>query len=148
MLRSHASIGTVFLGIALCFGCDAPSDPAVRVAKCLEAASHRGEAVVKCDLKLEGRSVTILHPSGPIQESALQDLGVPGEIIAELRTLRLGPQEAVYVIPMDNQDSPSRTTYQARFVSIPKLLVKIGRDSSATLVLAKGSGRPAVVEVR
>jgi hypothetical protein len=135
--------------VACVAGCgDMLSDPAVRVAECLEAAARAGERTVKCDLKLSGRYVVILYPNDLVLDADLRQAGVPDGTIPELRALRLGPQEAVFVIPLDHQDRPSRTTYQGRFVSISELLVKVGSDSSVTLDLQSNSSHPRVVGIR
>lgn len=142
-------LGLLFGLVPCTSACDSIlSDPAVRVAECLEAAARGGESTVTCDLKLPGRYVVILYPSDLVLDSTLREAGVPDNTIPELKALRLGPKEAIFVIPLDHQQSPSRTTYQRRFVSIPKLLVKVGSDSSVTLLLQSIGGHPTVVGVR
>ena len=144
----------LILVVILASGCDAFTDPAVRVATCLEKAaaslkrSSGATSTSPCDVALEGSYVLVLHPDGELPDTTLLEAGLPKTALSELRALRLGPNESVYVIPLEGHEPPSRTTYQARFVSIPKLLVKVNTNRSVSLTVGRTGSDIAVLEVQ
>ena len=116
---------SIALVVALCtVRCGDVTDPAVRAATCLEeaASSHSPGAASPfdwpCDLQLKGQALLLLHPAGELPDAALVAAGVPSAIVPAIRSLRLGPQEAIFVVSLGRTEPSSRTTYQARFVSI------------------------------
>ncbi len=135
-------------------GCNALSDPAVRIAFALEKGtgqllqSQARELEVRCDTGLSGRYVAILHPAGTLADAELVQAGIPRESLAELRSLRLGPHEAVYVIPLDHQDLPSRTTWQANVLGIPALLARVSAEPTIVIVIRKVQRGVVAVGIR
>ena len=123
---SHAPrIGFALLMALGAVRCDVFTDPAVRAATCLEqaASAHRnGDSRTfywPCDLHLKGTALLVLHPAEELPDSSLVSAGVPSAVVPALRSLRLGPKEAIFVVSLDGSEPSSRTTYQGRFVSIP-----------------------------
>ena len=94
------------------------------------------DLTIACNFRLKGPCVVILHPTGQLPISAYEGAGL-GKVSAELQSLRLGPREAIYVIPLEGQARASRTTAQGRAVSIPHLLAKTYSDSIATITLRR-----------
>ncbi len=78
-----------------------------------------------CELGVDGGYVVLLHPEGNQTDDQLIEAGLPADMIDEVRALRLGPEEAIYVFPNDPAVLPSRTTYQRRYVSIPEAMVAV-----------------------
>lgn len=129
------------LALVLSAGCASFTDPAVRLANCLgRGARATGEAhddtTVTCDFRLEGPCVVVLHPSGQLSKDDYDRAGL-GKMRTELLSLRLGEREGIYVLPLDGQVLPSRTTSQGRSVHIPRLFTKRYTDSVATLTLRR-----------
>jgi hypothetical protein len=116
-------------GLVLCLGCAHFTDPAVRLARCMErearaldGSSHeRMERA--CRLGTPGGYLVILHPEGTLSDEELLRGGVPQSMVTFLRRFRIGTHEAVYVFPFESVKHASRTTYQHRFVRIPQLMV-------------------------
>ena len=113
------------LVVALCtVRCGDLTDPAVRAATCLEeAASAHSPGTSSpfawpCDLQLKGNALLLLHPAGELPDAALVAAGVPPAVVPAIRSLRLGPQQAIFVVSLGRAEPSSRTTYQGRFVSI------------------------------
>jgi hypothetical protein len=119
-------------------GCDWLSDPAVRLAYCVEAAvnDHPRDGAAthaSCDLEMPGSYVVILHPAGALGDEQLVSAGLPQSLLPEFRLLReSGNQPAIYVIAADPRVSgtgsgrsirSSFTTYQMNFVQIDRLMV-------------------------
>lgn len=122
----------ILIGLAALLGaCNSISDPAVRLADCLEEAVKEQQAEAVCDLGVAGGCVVILHPDGTLSDAQLLDAGLTPERAARLRELRLNEIAGIYVLPDDPQLLPSRTTSQHRFLLISRILV-----------LAKPGGEP------
>ena len=140
------------LGLLLGSSCATFSDPAVRLSACLGRAaeslrdSHDEELTVTCDFRLKGSCVVVLHPEGELPASAYEQAGL-GKITSQLQALRLGGREAIYVVPLDGQAKPSRTTAQNRVVSIPSLLVQSCSNSTVTFTLRKSDQGIKVVSL-
>ena len=127
----------VAIVLAAQLGCNSLSDPAVRLAYCLEGAikAHARDGATfnaSCDLKMSGSYLVVLHPEGELSDEQLVSAGMPRPLLAELRALRIGDRPAVYVIAADPAVSgtgagrsslSSRTTYQNNFVRIARLMV-------------------------
>jgi hypothetical protein len=134
--RSHgvllATIGLLSL---------ACSDPAVKLAYCVEAGAHAlpntngSEATRTCDLGLSGDYVVVAYPANDIRDEDLARMGLSDKLAQEIKTLRsVGAFESLYVVPRQAQQAASRTTYQKHSVVIPHLLVA---NKSAGPVLVK-----------
>ena len=128
--------------------CGTVTDPAVRAARCLEqaASAHRqgdsGPFDWPCDLQFEGNALLVLHPAGELPDALLIAAGVPPVTVPAIRSLRLGPWEAIFVVPLEGAERSSRTTYQARFVSIPQPVAATLSSSRVTFTL-RSIGQPA-----
>lgn len=130
-------------GLALCFGCSLFTDPAVRLARCVERGSEsldrssRELSSRPCRLGTDGGYVVVLHPQGQLSDEELIGGGVPERLVPLLRQLRNGENEQVLVFPYESPRAASRTTYQHRFARIPRLLV-----------VEKEKPDPVVIELR
>lgn len=130
-------------GLTLCLGCSLLTDPAVRLAQCVERGSEAFEgssqehAAQPCRLGTDGGYLVVLHPQGQLSDEELIRGGVPERLVPLLRQLRNGDNEQVLVFPFESPRAASRTTYQHRFARIPQLLV-----------LEKRKPEPVVIELR
>jgi hypothetical protein len=75
-------------------GCNALTDPAVRLAYCMEEGVKKSGAAatsiqMNCDLALAGNYVVVLHPDGQRNDDELTAGGVPRDVIPELRTISI-----------------------------------------------------------
>lgn len=123
----------VILIIALpaVLGCSALSDPAVRMARCMEraaksldgASADRTSYTCQPHSQIQGQYLVVLHPEGQLSDDELTQGGVPAGLLPFLRQFRNGDEAAVYVFPGESVRAASRTTYQKNFVKIPRLIV-------------------------
>lgn len=134
-------LAMIIIGLPL--ACSFASDPAVRLAQCLESAIN--DAVpstpsieATCDVEQPGSYVVVLHPSGEVTDAQLVEAGIPEASIPELRALRISDNASIYVISNDATVKSSRTTVQNNFVKIDHLLAKA--KSSQPLVVNIGGG--------
>lgn len=140
-------------------GCSWLSDPAVRLAYCVEAAAREqprdGAATqVSCDLRMPGSYLVVLHPDGALREEQVVSEGFPQALLPELRVLRLGNNPAIYVIATDPSVSgtgssrsilSSWTTYQMHSAQIDKLMV-LAKNTQPVRVDVGGSPERRVIE--
>lgn len=120
-----------FIPLLGTLGCSLLTDPAVRIAQCTERAaesldrSGSDHTVTTCPphSQIHGQYLVVLHPEGQLSDEELIQGGVPQGLLPFLRQLRLGDSAAVYVFPGESVRAASRTTYQKRFVHIPRLFV-------------------------
>jgi hypothetical protein len=130
-------------GLALGFGCSLFTDPAVRLARCVERGSEsldrssQERSSQPCRLGTRGGYLVVLHPQGQLSDEELLRGGVPEGLLPFLRQFRNGDNEQVFVFPSESVRAASRTTYQHRFARIPQLLV-----------LEKKRSEPVVIELR
>jgi len=150
------------LGLTVQLGCDKLSDPAVRLAYCMEDGIKTSQAAatsitVKCDLKLAGSYVVVLHPDGKKTDEELLADGVPADVIPELRVMRIGDNASIYVISTGSNVSgtgtgrtvlSSRTTYQNNFVRIDKLMVLAKSSQPVAVEIGGASGARVVQSIR
>src|SRR5688572_27516261 len=92
--------------LAVPLGCGAVTDPAVRLAYCLESAvkenpQEGGRVQATCDLRLPCGYVVLLHPEGDLKDEQLIAAGLPQSLVDVVRSLRLGSTPAIYVLPSD-----------------------------------------------
>jgi len=123
---------TIIISVVILSACT--SDPAVRLANCVEDATKKlkneSEERVKntCDLSQEGKYAVVMYPNIILSDDELRNAGMDAATIATIRSLRfphipdIEPFESIYVIPKNKNSLPSRTTYYKRFATIPKLL--------------------------
>lgn len=145
--------GIIVFALALVLA--ACSDPAVRVARCLESAATRilearqGRLDQECDTGLAGRYAVVLVPAQEISNRALGRAGVSEAVIEAVRELEFSsePHEAVVVVPLEGQRRASRTTYQRRFVVIQDLLVVEKVEPRLRLGVEDVGGQVEVVAV-
>ena len=97
------------------------SDPAVRLARCLERSTDRGRLADSCEVGSAEGFAVVAHPAGSLSDGQLAAAGLTAREIGVLRELRIGPEPSIYVIPESGR--ASRTTAQGRAVGIPGLLV-------------------------
>ena len=147
------------LALVLSIGCDAMSDPAVRLATCMESAINDAvpsTAVIEatCDLKLTGNYLVVLHPSGELSDEQLLAGGVPEPVLPELRKMRIADNASIYVISTDanvkgtgadRTTLSSRTTSQNKFVKIDKLIVQ-AKTSQPVVVSVGGDATARVIQ--
>ncbi len=119
------------------------SDPAVKLAYCLEAGANKlastgdSESSRDCDLGLQGHYVVVLYPAKDPADSDLSRVGMSDPVKQTVRRLRLGPWESIYVIPQEKQEAPSRTTSQKHSVIIPELIAIDKYDDDVSVILRK-----------
>jgi hypothetical protein len=121
----------LFVPLLGVLGCSLLTDPAVQIARCTERAakslarSGGDRAVANCPphSRIHGQYLVVLHPEGQLSDEELIQGGVPPGLLPFLRKFRLGDSAAVYVFPGESARAASRTTYQKRFVHIPRLFV-------------------------
>ncbi|HSK77593.1 MAG TPA: hypothetical protein VLQ45_14170 [Thermoanaerobaculia bacterium] len=139
LLRSFLLTTALVLGL----GCSLFTDPAVRLARCVEHGakaldrSSQERSSQPCRLGTDGGYVVVLHPQGQLSDEELLRGGVPEGLLPFLRQFRNGDNEQVFVFPFESVRAASRTTYQHRFARIPQLLV-----------LEKKTPEPVVIELR
>ena len=151
-MRVVAGAALVLLAVLSATGC---SDPAVKLAYCLEAGSRklakadRAEISRNCNLGLDGRYVVVLFPAEDLTDGDLRRAGLSDEVIRTVRQLRFDrdPYESIYVIPQERQARSSRTTYQKHSVIIPELRVASRHGGRTSVVLKKTPDGIAVVEL-
>jgi hypothetical protein len=145
--------------LILQLGCSWLSDPAVRLAYCVEGAVKEqprdGAATqASCDLEMPGSYLVVLHPEGALREEQVVSAGLPMALLPELRVLRLGNNPAIYVIATDpgvsgtgsaRSTRSSWTTYQMNFVQIDKLMV-LTKTTQPVRVDVGGSPERRVIE--
>ena len=148
---------SLLLGVAFLFACNSFSDPAVRLASCLDDAisgAVPSTAVIEaaCDLKLPGNYLVVLHPSGELSDEQLLAGGVPEPVMPELRALRIGDNASIYVISTDAKGNgtertvpSSRTTSQNKFVKIDRLMV-LAKSSQPLIVEVGGAADARVIQ--
>jgi len=134
------------IAAALCIAalpsCSMFSDPAVRLAYCVEEGVKKSKSAatsieVNCDLKVSGNYVVVLHPSGEKTDAELTTNGVPASVIPAVRALRNGDHPAIYVVATDKQTPDSRTTYQNNFAVIDRVMA-VSKSSQPVTVLIGG----------
>ena len=142
-------------------GCGMLSDPAVRLANCMEDGLKNSKADaftrVNCDLKQPGNYVVVLHPDGQRNDDELRTGGVPDDVIPELRAMRIGDNASIYVISTDPKVTgtgvnrtvkSSRTTYQNNFVHIDKLIVLSKTTPLVAVEIAGPAGARTIQSIR
>jgi hypothetical protein len=133
------------LSFVLQWSCSAAIDPAVRLAYSLEkrVQEHRSEGgpfQATCELDMPCGYVVVLHPDGELTTEQLITAGLSRSQVEAIRSLRLGPNAAIYVLPSDPAMPNSRTTHQRTFVRIPQVLVV--HKSSSELLTVSFAGAP------
>ena len=154
-----ARLAAIASCLAIQLGCIWQADPAIRLAYCVEEAIEeqpRGDAPTRasCDLNMTGSYLVVLHPQGALREEELASTGVPPDLLAELRVLRLTEQPGILVLATDpgvsgtgNDRSvlSSRTTYQMNFVQIDRLMT-LAKTAPPVSVDIGGSPERRVIE--
>lgn len=141
-LKTRLRSSFLAAGVILCAGCSSFTDPAVRLAKCVERHSRsldrssQDRFSAPCRLGTENGYVVVLHPQGQLSDEELIQGGVPKGLLPFFREFRKGDNEQVFVFPSESVRYASRTTYQHRFARIPQLLV-----------LEKKKAEPVVIEL-
>lgn len=141
------------LGLAVQLACDKLSDPAVRLAYCMEEGVKKADTAatsiqVNCDLKIPGDFVVVLHPSGDLKDEEFASAGAPPAVIADVRALRIGDHPSIYVIATGKQTPNSRTTYQNNFVKIDKLMVVFKSSRPVTVDISGSAGARTIQSIR
>jgi hypothetical protein len=141
------------------YDCDPFSDPATRLATCLERAikaqaGSRAMVHASCDIKIVGRYIVVLHPAGELSRDELVQAGLPDALVPELRAMRLRGSPAIYVIAADKTVTgfgagrsvmSSRTSAQSTFVQINTLMV-VTKNAQPVAVAVGGSPTVRVIE--
>lgn len=141
--------------LALCLGCSLFTDPAVRLARCVERGtesldrSSQERSSRPCRLGTDGGYLVVLHPQGQLSDEELIQGGVPERVVPLLRQLRIGDNEQVLVFPSESPRAASRTTYQHRFARIPQLLVvQKDRPDPVVIELRQSPEAPEIASLR
>jgi len=141
------------------YDCDPFSDPAARLATCLERAikaqaGTRSMVHASCDIKITGRYVIVLHPAGELGRDELVSAGLPDALVQELRSMRMRGNPAIYVIAADKTVSgygagrsimSSRTSVQTAFVQINTLMV-VTKNTQPVSIAVGGTPTVRVIE--
>ncbi len=129
--RSNAlKLAVIAMGSMPQYDCDPFSDPATRLATCLErsikaAAGTRAMVHASCDIKIESRYIVVLHPADELSNDELVQAGLPDALVMKLRAMRMQGNPAIDVIAADKNVSgygagrsvmSSRTSVQTAFV--------------------------------
>ena len=136
-VASHTRSAAGGVCLILQLGCSWQSDPATRLAYCVEEAVKElprdgVPTQANCDLKMPGSYLVVLHPKGALRDEELRLTGLSPDLLAEVRLLRLTEQPGILVIATDPGMSgngtdrstlSSRTTYQMHFVQVDRLMV-------------------------
>ncbi len=152
-------LAVIAMGSMPQYDCDPFSDPATRLATCLErsikaAAGSRAMVHASCDIKIEGRYIVVLHPAGELSSDELVQAGLPDALVPELRAMRMLGNPAIYVIAADKNVSgygagrsvmSSRTSVQSAFVQINTLMV-VTKNKQSVAVAVGGSPKVRVIE--
>ena len=151
--RSFLVLITAVLSIAGLPACHMFSDPATRLAYCLEEGVKKPQDAVtsiqvNCDLKVSGNYVVLLHPAGEKSDDELVADGVPAAVIPALRVLRIGDRPSIYVIATNKQTPDSRTTYQNNFIRIDRVLVAAKSAQPLTVDITGTAGERAIQSIR
>lgn len=134
-MRKNKILAIALVILAL-VSCGFTSDPAVRLAECMERATKAGELSSSCDLEVSGGYVVVLHPAGELTDEELTAAGVPPDLVPSVRSMRNAQNGAIYVFA--DSEPASRTTYQNNFVTIPKALgVRVDGGRPLTLELER-----------
>ena len=101
-------------------------DASVALAECIGKArnelieSNLNKVTKQCDVGLMGNYLVVLHPATELDVADYKDYGLNESEIRTLSNLRSSGRmsESIYVIPLDGQEPPSRTTSQGTVVSL------------------------------
>ena len=101
-------------------------DTSVLLAECINKAQKAlvdtGQQSINrsCDVNMKGNYLAILHPAKNLDDAELKTYGLDDREIKTLRTLQIPnfAYESIYIIPLDDQEPPSRTTSQGGAVNV------------------------------
>jgi hypothetical protein len=135
-------------------GCRA--DASVSLAKCFDVSfrelidSNQGTITNRCDIGLQGDYVAVLHPAIMLDDEVYISHGLDHKAIKTLRSLRGAGAgyESIYIIPLNGQASPSRTTSQKSVVNVRKLIVARKSVSNLTFTLEWSPEGVMIVELK
>ncbi|MFN7941082.1 MAG: hypothetical protein U0X73_05760 [Thermoanaerobaculia bacterium] len=137
------------VGLLTQIACATVADPAVRLARCMKQAARAGALASSCDLRVPGAYLVVLCPQGDLKDADLLAAGVPAKELERVRQLRLGSRPAVLVIPDAAAGRPTRSTFQARYVRIPRALAaQVESGGSLDLQLSRDPTGLQVTGVR
>jgi hypothetical protein len=153
----------ITITVALQLACETFSDPAVRLAYCIERATGQGSREnapvhANCDIGISGRYAVVLYPQDEVGDDQLVSAGFPPALLVEMQELRkIGKHSAIYVIAADPEVTgtgsdrsvlSSFTTYQNNFVRIPRLMVLVKTSQPVEVEIASASDGPLVQGIR
>ena len=106
-------------------------DASVTLAECIEKArnelieSNLNKVTKQCDIGFKGSYLVVLHPAAELNRVDYKKHGLNESEIKTLSNLRSSGRlsESIYVIPLDGQETPSRTTSQGTDVSLHGLIL-------------------------
>jgi hypothetical protein len=101
-------------------------DASVALAECIGKArnelieSNLNKFTKQCDVGLKGNYLVVLHPAAELDGADYKSHGLKESEIKTLINLRSSGRmsESIYIIPLDGQEPPSRTTSQGTVVSL------------------------------
>ena len=136
----------LLMGTALMIGCS--TDPAVRLANCVErdvAALKRSgnpDMECECDIGLTGLYAAVIYPAHLLTNSDLKSQGMSEALVKEVRELQFAgePYESIFVIPLEGQRPPSRTTYYHNFATVKNLSFITRNNSVVRYILNRDNG--------
>ena len=121
----------IILIIALTLALSAcKKDASVLLAECIGDAhkellnTNQRTITNSCNVGLNGAYLVVLYPAINLNDKELKNYGLDDREIRVLRSLQF-PQvayESIYIIPLEDQELPSRTTSQGGMVNIPNFI--------------------------
>ena len=152
----------VIVGLTPHVGCGSfMTDPAVRLAYCLEGAvkdaGASATAQANCDLKISGSYLVVLHPAGEVSDAQLTAAGVSPDVVQEVRALRIADRPAIYVVSVDagvtgtgtgRSVLSSRTTYQNNFIRIDRLMAVVKTSPPVNVTIGGAAGARVIEDIR
>ena len=103
------------------------------------APSTNRHVQARCDPVIATPYVAVFHPEGILTDEQLSAVGLPSDLVGEIKRLRRAPNATIYVLPSDHAIVKTFTSYQQSF-AIPRLFVVM--KSSAEPLAIGLSGPP------
>lgn len=132
------------------------TDASVSLAECIGVSfnklidSNRRKITSQCNIGLVGNYVAVLHPAVILSDEAYKAQGLNDKTVKILRSLQASGAgyESIYIIPLNGQELPSRTTSQGKTVSVRNLLVVKKAEPLLTFTLEWFPDEVRVVDLK
>lgn len=132
------------------------TDASVSLAECIGKAyrelldSDQRTITRQCNIGLAGDYVAVLNPAAVLSDEEYKDHGLDDRTLKILHSLQGhgGVYESIYIIPLDGQEQPSRTTSQGKIVGIQNLIVASKTAPILTFTLEWSPDKTRVVRLQ